>query len=89
MVTMEYPKTEDILHVMHFLGHRSIQNTLVYTQLVNFKDDKYTAKVAHSEQEACHSQKQVSNTSATTTEAKSSGNENDPYKKSVEFRSLL
>jgi integrase len=51
--TMEYHKTKDILHVMQILGHRSIQNTLVYTQLVNFKDDDYTAKVAHSEQETC------------------------------------
>ncbi|MCW4046853.1 MAG: tyrosine-type recombinase/integrase [Candidatus Bathyarchaeota archaeon] len=51
--TMEYHKTKDILHVMQILGHRSIQNTLVYTQLVNFKDDEYTAKVAHSEQEVC------------------------------------
>ncbi|MEM4733098.1 MAG: site-specific integrase, partial [Candidatus Bathyarchaeia archaeon] len=51
--TMEYHKTKDILHVMQILGHRSIQNTLVYTQLVNFKDDEYTAKVAHSEQEIC------------------------------------
>ena len=51
--TMEYHRTKDILHVMQILGHRSIQNTLVYTQLINFKDDEYTAKVAHSEQEVC------------------------------------
>jgi integrase len=29
--TMEYQKTKDILHVMRILGHRNIQNTLVYT----------------------------------------------------------
>ncbi|MEM3551113.1 MAG: hypothetical protein QXV01_08500 [Candidatus Bathyarchaeia archaeon] len=34
-------------------NQRSIQNTLVYTHLVNFKEDEYTAKVAHSEQEIC------------------------------------
>jgi integrase/ribosomal protein S27AE len=51
--TMEYHKTRDILHVMQLLGHRSIQNTLVYTRLINFKDDEYTARIAHSEQEAC------------------------------------
>ena len=51
--TMEYHKTKDILHVMQILGHRSINNTLIYTHLVNFKDDDYTAKVAHSEQEIC------------------------------------
>jgi hypothetical protein len=50
---MEYHKTKDILHVMQLLGHRNINNTLIYTQLINFKDDDYTAKVAHSEQEAC------------------------------------
>jgi len=50
---MEYHKTKDILHVMQILGHRSINNTLIYTHLVNFKDDDYTAKVAHSEQEVC------------------------------------
>jgi hypothetical protein len=50
---MEYHKTRDILHVMQILGHRSITNTLKYTQLINFKDDEYTAKVAHSEQELC------------------------------------
>jgi len=26
---------------------------LISTQLINFKDDEYTAKVAHSEEEAC------------------------------------
>jgi integrase len=51
--TMEYNKTKDILHVMQLLGHRNINNTLVYTHLVNFKEDDYTAKVAHSEQEVC------------------------------------
>ena len=51
--TMEYHKTKDILHVMQILGHKNINNTLIYTQLVNFKDDDYTAKVAHSEQEVC------------------------------------
>ncbi|MCJ7634544.1 hypothetical protein MUP77_19395 [Candidatus Bathyarchaeota archaeon] len=38
---------------MEILSHRSINNTLIYTHLVNFKDDDYTAKVAHSEQEVC------------------------------------
>jgi integrase len=51
--TMEYHKTRDILHVMQILGHRSITNTLKYTQLINFKDDEFTAKVAHTEQELC------------------------------------
>ncbi|MEM2419860.1 MAG: site-specific integrase, partial [Candidatus Bathyarchaeia archaeon] len=34
--TMEYHKTKDILYVMKVLGHKRIQNTLIYTQLVNF-----------------------------------------------------
>jgi hypothetical protein len=50
---MECHKTKDILYVMQILGHRSINNTLIYTHLVNFGDDDYTAKVAHSEQEVC------------------------------------
>jgi hypothetical protein len=50
---MEYHKTRDILHVMQLLGHKNIRNTLVYTQLVEFKEDDYTARVAHSEEEAC------------------------------------
>jgi integrase len=51
--TMEYHKTKDILHVMQLLGHKNIKNTLVYTQLINFKDDEYTAKVAKNEKEIC------------------------------------
>ena len=50
--TMEYHKTKDILHVMRMLGHKNIKNTLVYTQLIEFKDDEYTCKVAKSVEEA-------------------------------------
>jgi len=49
----EYHKTKDILHVKELLGHKSINNTLIYTQLVSFEDDEFTARVAHSEKEAC------------------------------------
>jgi hypothetical protein len=38
---------------MRLLGHRSIQDTLRYTQLIEFKDEEYTAKVATSEKEVC------------------------------------
>jgi len=51
--TMEYAKTKDILHVMKILGHKNIKNTLIYTQLIPFKDDEYTSKVATNAQEAC------------------------------------
>ncbi len=50
---MEYHKTRDILHVMRILGHRSINNTLIYTHLVDFRDDEYVSKVATSPEEAC------------------------------------
>ncbi len=51
--TMEYHVTKDILHVMKILGHRSIKNTLIYTQLIDFEDDEYVARVAHSQKEVC------------------------------------
>ncbi len=44
--TMEYHRTKDILHVMHVLGHKRIENTMVYTHLVDFKGEEFTAKVA-------------------------------------------
>jgi hypothetical protein len=50
---MEYHRTKDILHVREILGHKSINNTLLYTQLVIFADDEFVSKVAHSEGEAC------------------------------------
>ena len=51
--TMEYHKTRDILHVKEVLGHKSLNSTMLYTQLISFKDDDFTANVAHSEEEAC------------------------------------
>lgn len=51
--TMEYRKTRDILHVKEILGHKSLNNTMLYTQLISFKDDEFSATVAHSEEEAC------------------------------------
>jgi integrase len=51
--TMEYHKTKDILYVMRLLGHKSIKNTLVYTQLIEFpEDDEFVCKVAKTVQEA-------------------------------------
>jgi site-specific recombinase XerC len=50
--TMEYHKTKDILPVMQLVGHRSITNTLVYTHLVDFKNDEYTSRVAKTIEEA-------------------------------------
>lgn len=50
--TTEYHKTKDILHVMQMLGHRRIQNTLKYTQLVQFDDaDAYVCRVTKDDNE--------------------------------------
>jgi len=38
--TTEYAKTKDILHVMKMLGHRNIQNPLIYARLINFESDE-------------------------------------------------
>jgi integrase len=51
--TMEYHKTRDILHVNEILGHKSLNNTMLYTQLISFNDDEFTAAIAHTEEEAC------------------------------------
>ncbi len=43
---MEYAKTKDLLHVMKVLGHRKIQNTMLYIQLINFKNDEFHSATA-------------------------------------------
>lgn len=50
---MEYHKTKDILHVMRMLGHRNINNTLRYTQLIKTEDDEFVSKVAKTVKDAC------------------------------------
>jgi integrase len=50
--TMEYAKTKDILHVMKMLGHRNIQNTLLYTQLISFENDEFHSATAKTVQDA-------------------------------------
>jgi len=44
--TMEYHKTKDILHVKELLGHRDINTTLLYTQLVKFESSEYHTAIA-------------------------------------------
>jgi integrase len=39
--TMLYAKTKNILYVKQQLGHKYIENTMVYTQLINFESDEY------------------------------------------------
>jgi integrase len=50
--TTEYHKTKDILYVMQILGHKSIMNTLKYTQLVDFENDEFTSKATGDTEEA-------------------------------------
>lgn len=51
--TMTYHRTKDILFVKQQMGHRKIDTTLVYTQLLQFeKDDNYHCRVAKSIDEA-------------------------------------
>lgn len=50
--TMEYNKTKDILHVKQLLGHKRIDSTLVYTQLVSFEGDDYHSSTAKTTEEA-------------------------------------
>ena len=51
--TMLYHKTKDILFVKQQMGHRKIETTLIYTQLLQFeKDDNYTCKVAQNIEQA-------------------------------------
>jgi hypothetical protein len=49
---MEYHKIKDILHVMKLLGHRNVQNTMRYTQVVNLEEsDQYHSATAKSIEE--------------------------------------
>jgi integrase len=50
--TTEYAKTKDILHVMKILGHKNIQNTLLYTQLITFQNDEFHSATAKNIEEA-------------------------------------
>jgi integrase len=55
--TMEYHYTKDILHVQEFLGHKNIDNTLIYISLdknlfANLPDDSFIIRAAHSLDEA-------------------------------------
>jgi len=48
-----YAKTRDILLVKQQMGHKKIETTLIYTQLLQFEqDDNYTCKVANNIKDA-------------------------------------
>ena len=46
--TTLYHKTKDILLVKQQLGHKKIETTLIYTQLVNFGEDEFYSATANS-----------------------------------------
>ncbi len=50
--TMLYHKTKDIFLVKRQLGHKRIENTLIYTHLVNFQDEEFHARTATNTKEA-------------------------------------
>ena len=51
--TKEYAHTKDILYVQSLLGHKAIQNTLIYTHLVQWENqDNFTCRIAKSVEEA-------------------------------------
>jgi len=50
--TIEYHRTRDLLYVKHLLGHKNINNTLLYTQLISFQGDEYSSSVAKTIDEA-------------------------------------
>jgi integrase len=47
-----YHKTRDILLVKQQMGHKRIETTLIYTQLLNLNDDEWTCKTASNVNEA-------------------------------------
>jgi hypothetical protein len=53
---MEYQRTKDILHVQRLLGHKKIQNTLIYIELkatlFGKSSDGFTVRIAHDVGEA-------------------------------------
>jgi len=50
--TNEYHNTKDIIHVKERLGHKSINTTLLYTQLINFESEQCYSAVAKTKEEA-------------------------------------
>jgi integrase len=50
--TTLYHKTRDILFVKQQMGHKRIETTMIYTQLLNLNDDEWTCKTATNINEA-------------------------------------
>ena len=72
---MGYNRTKDILYVKRLLGHRRIDNTLVYTQLIDSEpDDSFSCRVAGTLEGAADLIEAASSTSPTWTASSCSGN---------------
>jgi integrase len=50
--TMLFAKTLNILKVQQALGHKKLQNTQIYTHLINFDSDEYDVQIAENLEEA-------------------------------------
>jgi integrase len=50
--TMKYHQTRNILLVKKLLGHKKIENTMKYTQLIQFKDNEFEVATATTIEEA-------------------------------------
>jgi integrase len=50
--TMLYSKTRDILLVKQQMGHKKIETTLIYTQLLNLNDEEWTCKATTNTKQA-------------------------------------
>jgi len=50
--TMEYQKTRNILYVKHILGHKRLENTEIYTHLIEFENEEYHSATAKTVEEA-------------------------------------
>ncbi|MEM2922136.1 MAG: site-specific integrase [Candidatus Bathyarchaeia archaeon] len=49
--TMEYYRTKNIKYVQYILGHKKIENTDLYTQLINFESDEWHVATAQNLEE--------------------------------------
>jgi integrase len=49
--SIEYHKTKDILYVKRLLGHKKLENTEIYTHLINFESDEWHVAIAQSLEE--------------------------------------
>jgi integrase len=51
--TMTYYKTKDILYTKTMMGHKKIETTLLYAQLIGLGEDEWTSAVARDIKTAC------------------------------------